>query len=142
MKATVIPSPERLQETQLGSLGAPSRDLIYWYNVTNAYKRDNSYDRVVHETRQQTHHHDSHATSYTASPFVILSHTSTPLTSLRLDHRFGPTLTYPSTTRRPDDMAGIITLRLGWSPTMGEGASPLVTDGLGGRVVAVAATTC
>ena len=36
-----------------------------------------------------------------------MSHTRAPLTSFRLDHRFGPTLTYPSTTRRLDDTAGI-----------------------------------
>ena len=59
MKATVIPSPERLQETQLGALGVPSRGLIYKYNATNVRKRDDSYDRVVHETRQETRHHDS-----------------------------------------------------------------------------------
>ena len=64
-----------------------------------------------------------------------------PLTSLRLDHQFGPTLTYPSTTRRPDDTAGVITLRLDWSPTTGEGASPLIADGFGGGFVAIAATT-
>ena len=91
-------------------------------------------------TRQQTRHYDSHATSYTASPHVILSHTSTPLTSLRLNHLFGPTLTYPSTTWCPDDTAGIITLRLDWSPTMGDGTSQLVADGFGRRVIAVAAT--
>ena len=83
----------------------------------------------------------THTTSYTTSLCVILSHTWTPLTSLRLDHRLGPTLTYPSTTRCPDDTAGVITLRLDWSPTTGEGASPLVTDGLGRGVIAIAATT-
>ena len=61
--------------------------------------------------------------------------------SLRLDHRFGPTLTYPSTTRNPDDTAGVITLWLDWSPTTGDGTSPLVTDGFGGRVIAVATMT-
>ena len=83
----------------------------------------------------------THATSYTTSPLVIMSHTLTPLTSLRLDHRLGPTLTYPSTTRRSDDTAGVITLRLDWSPTTGEGASPLVSDRFGGRVIAITAVT-
>ena len=41
--------------------------------------------------------------------------------------------------RRPDDTAGVITLRLDWSPTTGEGTSPLVADGFGGRVVAITA---
>ena len=44
---------------------------------------------------------------------------------------------YPSTTRRPDDTAGIITLRLGWSPTTGDGASLLIMEGFGGRVITV-----
>ena len=48
----VIPSPERLQETQLGALGVPSRGFIYWYNATNVRKRDDSYDRAIHERRQ------------------------------------------------------------------------------------------
>ena len=73
-KRLVIPSPERLQETQLGALGVPSRGLIYSYNATNVRKRDDSYDRVVHETRLQTRHHDSHTSSYTTSPHVILRH--------------------------------------------------------------------
>ena len=60
MKATVIPSPERLQETQLGALGVPSGGLIYWYNAINVRKHDDSYDRVAHETRQETRHHDSY----------------------------------------------------------------------------------
>ena len=47
----MIPSPERLQETQLGALGVPSRGLIYWYNATNVRKCNNSYDRVVHMDR-------------------------------------------------------------------------------------------
>ena len=51
MKTTVIPSPERLQETQLGTLGVPSRDFIYWYNATNVRKRNDSYDRVIHTDR-------------------------------------------------------------------------------------------
>ena len=49
---------------------------------------------------------------------------------------------YPSTTRGSDDTAGIITLRLGWSPTTGESASSLVTEGFGGRVVAVVTASC
>ena len=90
----------------------------------------------------ETRHLDSCTTSYTASLHVIMSHTSISLTSLRLDHRLGPTLTYPSTTRCPNDTAGVITLRLDWSPTTGEGASPLVTDGFGRGVVTIAATSC
>ena len=54
------------------------------------------------------------------------------MTSLCLDHQFGPTLTYLSITRGPDNTAGIITLRLGGSPTTGKGASPLIADGLRG----------
>ena len=54
--------------------------------------------------------------------------------SLRLDHRFGPTLTYPLTTRCPDDTAGVITLRLDWSPTTGNGTSALIADGFRGDV--------
>ena len=48
MKTTAIPSPERLQETQLGAIGVPSRGFIYEYNATNVHKHDDSYDRVVH----------------------------------------------------------------------------------------------
>ena len=44
----MIPSPERLQETQLGALGVPSEGFIYKYSATNERKRDDSYDRVVH----------------------------------------------------------------------------------------------
>ena len=47
----MIPSPERLQETQLGASGVPSRGLIYWYNATNVRKCDDSYDRVVHRNK-------------------------------------------------------------------------------------------
>ena len=47
----LIPSPERLQETQLGALGVPSGGLIYSYNITNVRKRDDSYDRVVHRDK-------------------------------------------------------------------------------------------
>ena len=71
----MIPSPERLQETQLGALGVPSRGLIYWYNATNVRKWDNSYDRVVHTNNTTTRHRDSLATSYTASSYVTLCHT-------------------------------------------------------------------
>ena len=56
----MIPSPERLQETQLGALGVPSGSLIYEYKATNVRKRNDPYDRVVHETRQETRHHDSY----------------------------------------------------------------------------------
>ena len=52
------------------------------------------------QTRTTTRHHNSHS-------YVILRHTASSLTSLRLDHQFGPTLTYLSTTRGPDDMAGV-----------------------------------
>ena len=44
----VIPSPERLQETQLGALGVPSRDLLYSYNAIDVRKCNDSYDRVIH----------------------------------------------------------------------------------------------
>ena len=43
--------------------------------------------------------------------------------------------------RHSNDTAGIITLRLGWSPTTGEGASPLIADGFGRGVIAIAAAT-
>ena len=87
---------------------------------------------------QETRHHDSY---YVIHYLTVRHPESSSLTSLRLDHRFGPTLTYPSTTRCPDDTAGVITLRLDWSPTTGEGASPLITDGFGGGVIAITATT-
>ena len=74
-EATVIPSPERLQETQLGALGVPSGDLIYWYNATNVHKRDNSYDRVVHTDKVTKCVIMTHTTSYTTSSYVIMSHT-------------------------------------------------------------------
>ena len=38
----------------------------------------------------------------------MLYHPASSLTLLRLDHRFGPTLMYPSTTQGPDDMASVI----------------------------------
>ena len=66
----MIPSPERLQETQLGALGVPSRGLIYWYNATNVRKRDDSYDRVAHGTRQETRHYDSYYVIY----YIIVRH--------------------------------------------------------------------
>ena len=66
----MIPSPERLQETQLGALGVPSRDLIYWYNATNVHKRDDSYDRVVHTDKATTRHRDS----YYVIHYIILRH--------------------------------------------------------------------
>ena len=72
---TVIPSPERLQETQLGALGVPSSDLLYKYNATNVRKRDDSYDRVVPTDEATKHVIMTHTTSYTASSRVILNHT-------------------------------------------------------------------
>ena len=75
MKAIAIPSPERLQETQLGALGVPSRGLIYKYNATNVHKRDDSYDRVVHTDKVTERVIMTHTTSYTASLRVILNHT-------------------------------------------------------------------
>ena len=65
----MIPSPERLQETQLGALGVPSIGLIYSYNATNVRKCDDSYDRVVH-TNETTN-----ASSWLIH-FVILCHTT------------------------------------------------------------------
>ena len=57
----MIPSPERLQETQLGSLRVPSGGFIYWYNTANVRKCDDSYDRVVHTDKvTETRHHDSY----------------------------------------------------------------------------------
>ena len=37
-----------------------------------------------------------------------MHHTTSPMMSPRLDHWFGPTLTYPSTTHCPDNMAGVM----------------------------------
>ena len=79
-----------------------------------------------------------HILRHHASYLVIMHHPTSLTTSLHLDHQFGPTLTYPSTTRDLDDTAGVITLRLGRSPTTGDGASPLVANGFRGRIVAVA----
>ena len=73
-RTTVIPSPERLQETQLGALGVPSEVFIYCYNATNVRKRDDSYDRVVHSNKTTTRHNDSYPSSYATSPCVILRH--------------------------------------------------------------------
>ena len=81
----VIPSPERLQETQLGALGVPSQDFIYSYNGTNGRKCDDSYDRVAHMNNTTTRHHDSHTTSAYIIP----------------RHHVSSYITYDVTTPRP-----------------------------------------
>ena len=61
---------------------------------------NDSYNRVVTQTR-----------NYYVSPWlilcVILCHPASSLTSLHLNHRFGPTLMYLLTMQHPDDTAGV-----------------------------------
>ena len=123
VKTTVIPSPERLQETQLGALGVPSEGLIYWYITTNVYKRDDSYDRVVHTDR-----------STNASSWLTLRHTLRHRSSSRviLRHHWHH---YASTTglapllriRRPRGVPTIqpVSLTLLWPLTVSHWCRPL-----------------
>ena len=55
----------------------------------------------------------THILRHRSSYHVTMGHTTSPMRSLHLNHRFGPTLTYLSTTRGPDDKAGI-TKTLSW----------------------------
>ena len=86
----MIPSPERLQETQLGALGVPSRGLIYKYNATNVRKRDVSYDRVVHTDKATERVIMTHTMSYTSSSRVIMSHKFLAVPTARVARMLAP----------------------------------------------------
>ena len=51
--------------------------FIYWYNVVNVRKRDDSYDRVAHGTGQETRHYDS----YFVIHYITVRHPESYLTT-------------------------------------------------------------